>query len=54
MDVLLEVFILDVRDGDADLVDVDLAVQGEPHPQRLDSLLEIRLLLVILLQCFEV
>ena len=34
MDVLLEVFILDVRNGDGDLVDVgvDLAVQGDPHP----------------------
>ncbi len=56
MDILLEVVASDDRDGDDDLVDVgvDLAVQGAPHPRRLGSQLEVRLLLVILLRCFEV
>ena len=45
-----------VPDGDDDLVvaGVDLAAQGAPHPQRLGSQLEVRLLLEILLRCFEV
>ena len=36
-----------VTDGDDDLVviGVDLAAQGAPHPQRLGSQLEVRLLL---------
>ena len=43
MVVLLEVFILDVRDGDGDLVDVgvDLAVQGDPHPPVLTPCLRV-------------
>ena len=45
-----------VPDGDDNLVvvGVDLAAQGAPHPRRLDSQLKVRLLLVILLRCFEV
>ena len=40
-----------VPDGDDDLVvaGVDLAAQGAPHPQRLGSQLEVRLLLEYLL-----
>ena len=55
MDVLLEVVASDVRDGDDDLVDVgeDLGVQGAPHPRRLGSRLEVRLLLVILLDVLK-
>ena len=45
-----------VPDGDEDLVVVGvyLAAQGAPHPRRLGSQLEVRLLLEILLRCFEV
>ena len=45
--VLLEVVAPLVPDGDDDLVvaGVDLAAQGAPHPQRLGSQLEVRLLL---------
>ena len=44
---LLEDVALDVPEGGDDLVDGDLVlvVQGAPHPRRLDSWLEVRLLL---------
>ena len=53
---VLEVVAPLVPDGDDDLVvvGVDLAAQGAPHPRRLGSQLKVRLLLVILLRCFEV
>jgi len=45
--VPLEAVVLDVPDGGDDLVDGDLVlvVQGAPHPRRLDSWLEVCLLL---------
>ena len=48
---LLEVVAPIVPDGDDDLVVVcvDFAAQGAPHPQRLGSQLEVRLLLEYLL-----
>ena len=44
-----------VPDGDDDLVvaGVDLAAQGDPHPQRLGSQLEVRHLLEILLDVLK-